>query len=150
FRLVLLADRLLEFLLFDLAPGAARRFDPLAFDDGEYARGLFPAHNRDAGIRPREQETGAIRATAHAVVAGAVRAAHDHGDLRYLRTSDRGHHLGAVLGDAARLVFTPHHESHDVLQKQQRDAALTAELDEVGRLQGRFRKQDAVVGKDAD
>jgi hypothetical protein len=36
-----------------------------------------------------------------------------------------------VLGDAAVLVFAPDHEARDVLQEQQGDAALVAQLDEV-------------------
>jgi hypothetical protein len=41
------------------------------------------------------------------------------------------HHLGAVLGDAAVLVLAADHEAGDVLQEQQRDLALAAQLDEV-------------------
>ena len=42
------------------------------------------------------------------------------------------------------------HEPRDVLQEQQRDATLAAQLDEVGALQRRLREQDAVVADDAD
>jgi hypothetical protein len=51
------------------------------------------------------------------------------------RAGDRGHHLGAVLGDAAGLVLAADHEAGDVLQEQQRDAALAAQLDEVRALE---------------
>jgi hypothetical protein len=61
-----------------------------------------------------------------------------------------GHHLGAVLGDAARLVFLAHHVAGDVLQEQQRDAALAGELDEMRRLERGFGEQHAVVGEDRD
>lgn len=55
-----------------------------------------------------------------------------------------------MLGDTARLVVLADHEAGDVLQEQQRDAALVAQLDEVGALLGRFGEQDAVVGDDPD
>ena len=71
-------------------------------------------------------------------------------DLRHLRAGDRGHHLGAVLGDAAGFVFLADHEAGDVLQEQQRNAALAAQLDEMRALQRAFGEQDAVVGEDAD
>ena len=42
------------------------------------------------------------------------------------------------------------HEADDVLQEQQRNAALAAQFDEVRGLQRAFGKQDAVVADDAD
>jgi hypothetical protein len=88
-------------------------------------------------------------AAAHAVVAGAEAAADQHGELGHLGGGDGGDHLGAVLGDAAVLVLAADHEAGDVLQEDQRNAALGAQLDEVGALLGRLAKQDAVVGDDA-
>ena len=44
----------------------------------------------------------------------------------------------------------PDHEAGDVLQEDQRHAALGAQLDEVRALQRALREQDAVVGDDAD
>ena len=63
---------------------------------------------------------------------------------------DGAHELRAVLGDTARLVLLPDHEAGDVLQEQQRHAALAGELDEVRALQRRLREQDAVVREDRD
>ena len=63
---------------------------------------------------------------------------------------DGGDQLGAVAGDAAVLVLAADHEAGDVLQEHQRDAALVAELDEVGALERRLAEEDAVVGDDAD
>src|SRR6202012_4246224 len=60
------------------------------------------------------------------------------------------HHLGAVLGDAARLVFTADHEAGDVLQEHQRDPALVAQLDEVRALECGLGEQDPVAGHDPD
>ena len=53
-----------------------------------------------------------------------------------------------MLGDPLFLRRTPHHKAGDVLQKQQRDPPLVAELDEVGPLLGAVAVQHAVVGED--
>lgn len=42
-----------------------------------------------------------------------------------------------------------HHETRDVLQEDDRNAPLAAQLDEMCRLQSRLREQHAVVGHDA-
>src|SRR6185369_16928975 len=109
--LVLIADRLLEFLFLFLGPGAAFGLDVVAPHRCQHARRLFAAHHRDTGRGPHPQETRAIGAAAHAVVAGAVAAAHDHRELRHVHRRDRRHHLGAVAGDAAGLVFAADHEA---------------------------------------
>ncbi len=96
------------------------------------------------------RKRGLVGAPAHAVVAGAERAADDDRHLRHLGGGHRGDELGAVLGDAAGLVFPPDHEAGDVLQEDQRDLALAAQLDEMRAFQRALREQDAVVGDDAD
>src|SRR5260221_1332972 len=148
--LVLLADGIPEGFLFGRRPLAALRLDAVAAHGGEHARGLLAAHHRDARVGPGPEEARIEGAPAHAVVARAERAADDHGELRHLRARDRRNHLGAVLGDAAVLVLLAHHEAGDVLQEEQRNAALRRELDEVRALQRRFREEDAVVGEDRD
>src|SRR5205807_1891116 len=91
---------------------------------------------------------GAEGAAAHAVVARAERAADDHRELWDLGVGDGHHHLGAVLGDAFVLVLAAHHEAGDVLEEDERNPPLAAELDEVGPLQRRFGEEDSVVGED--
>src|SRR5580704_18545015 len=93
-------------------------------DGGQYARGLVAAHDGDAGVRPHPQESWRVGAAAHRVVARAERAADDHRELRDSRAGDGGDHLGAVLGDAARLVLPADHEAGDVLQEDQGNPAL--------------------------
>ena len=122
----------------------------LAAHRRQHRGGLLAAHHRDPRVRPHPQEARRIRPPAHRVVARAVGAADHDGQLRHPRAGDRGHHLGAVLGDAARLVVAAHHEPGDVLQEQQRGHALVAQLDEMRALQGGFAEQHAVVGDDAD
>src|SRR5262249_56337231 len=77
--LVLLADRRLEGIRVSGAPGTALLLDGLLTEEAEHGCGLLTAHDRDARIRPHEQEARAVGAAAHAVVAGAVAATDDHG-----------------------------------------------------------------------
>ena len=148
--LVLLADRRLERLLVGRAPVAALGLGRLLAQQPQNGSSLLAAHDRDARIRPHPEEARGVGAPAHAVIAGAVAAADDHGVFRHVGGGDRGHHLGAVLGDAARLVFAPDHEAGDVLQEQQRNVALARQLDEMRALERALAEQDAVVGEDAD
>ena len=55
-----------------------------------------------------------------------------------------------MLGDALALGLGADHEARDVLEEDEGNAALGAELDEVGALLGGRREEDAVVGDDAD
>src|SRR6267378_3805098 len=148
--LVLVADGTLELLLLRFAPGAALRLDAVALHRGEDGSRLRYGHHRDAGVRPHPKEARSESAPAHPVVARAERAADDDGEFRHPAACDRGHHLGAVLGDPGRLVLFSHHEACDVLEKNQRNPALAGELDEVRTFQRRFGKQDSVVRDDAD
>ena len=50
----------------------------------------------------------------------------------YLCVGHSHDHLGAIFGDAARLILLPHHEAIDVLQENQGHSPLRAKLDEVG------------------
>src|SRR5690606_9205131 len=81
FVFVLGADGCLEGFLFFRAPGAAAAFDAVASHGGQHAGGLFAAHDRYARIGPHVQHARAEGAAAHAVVAGAERAADDHGEF---------------------------------------------------------------------
>lgn len=53
------------------------------------------------------------------------------GTSSYLCIGHRHNHLGSVLGDTARLIFLPDHEAIDVLQKDERNSSLGAQLNEV-------------------
>src|SRR5436853_330099 len=107
-----------------------------------------PARRRSVGSARSVRRRST--APAPAVIAGPKAAADNHGEFRHRGAGDRGHHLGAVLGNALVLVFAAHHEAGDVLQKYEGNAALGAELDEMRALQGALGKQDAVIGEDAD
>ena len=149
FALVLLADGRLERVFLGRRPVAAARLDAVALDGGQHAGGLLAAHDRDARVGPHEQHARRIGAAAHAVVAGAERAADQHGELGHGGGGHGRHHLGAVTRDAFVLVLAADHEAGDVLQEHQRDLALRAQLDEVRALLRRLREEDAVVGHDA-
>src|SRR5574344_1301301 len=146
---VLLADRGFEGLFFFSAPGAALALDAVALDGGQHAGRLLAAHDRDARVGPHPQKAWAESAPAHAVVACAKAAPNHHGELGHTGRGHRRHQLGTVSRDAFVLVLAPDHEAGDVLQKHQRNLALTAQLDEVRALDGGLAEQNAVVGDDA-
>ena len=117
-------------------------------DLDQHAGGLFGAHHADSRVRPHPQKAWVVGAAAHAVVTGAETAADDHGEFRHLGAGHGVDQLGAVLGDAASLILLPDHEAGDVLQKQQGDAALAGQFDEVRAFLRRFGEQDPVIGED--
>jgi hypothetical protein len=133
------ADWVFEFFFVGFGPALAFRFHAVALHLCEHGGGLFAAHDGDAGVGPGEEEARGIGAAAHAVIAGAERAADQHGEFRHFGGGDGGDHLGAILGDAAGFVFAADHEAGNVLQEEQRNAALARELDEVRRPSERFR-----------
>src|SRR6185369_716660 len=145
--LILGADGGLEGLLFLRRPG---RLHIVLLDLGEDGGRLLAAHDRDSRIGPHPEKARPISAAAHAVIAGPETAADDERQLGYPGRGYGRHHLRSVLGDAARLIFAAHHEAGDVLEEDERDPALGAELDEMRTLEGRFREQDPIVGDDAD
>src|ERR1700691_958178 len=124
--LVLLADRGLEAFLLLLAPFFAARARPIAPHRGQHIGRLLAAHHRDARIGPGPQKARRIGAAAHGVIAGTEAAADDDGEFGHVGAGYRRYHLGAVLGDAASLVFLADHEAGNVLQEDQRNAALRA------------------------
>lgn len=113
-------------------------------------RQLLAAHDTHAGIGPHPQEARRIGTAAHAVVARAIAAANNDGELGHIGAGDGGDELGAVLGDAVALRGGADHEAGDVLEEDEGDAALGAELDEVGALYGGGGEEDAIIGDDAD
>ena len=110
-------------------------------DHRQHGRGLLAAHHRDARVRPHPELARGVGAAAHPVVAGAERAADDDRELRHLGARDRHHELRAVAGDPAGLVLLADHEAGDVLQEDERHAALARELDEVRALLRRTRRR---------
>ena len=92
-------------------------------DRQQHAGRLLAAHDRDLGLGPHEQQARLVGPAAHAVVAGPVAAADDHGELGHGAVADRVDHLGPVLGDAAVFVLLADHEAGDVLQEDQRECA---------------------------
>src|SRR5512145_661823 len=148
--LVLLTDRRLERLLVVGGPLAALGLDAVTTDGREDRGGLLAAHHGDPGVGPHPQEARVVGAPAHPVVARPERASDDDCELGYDGAGDRRDELGPVAGDAAVLVLPADHEAGDVLEEDQRDAALVAQLDEVGALEAGLAEEDAVVRDDPD
>ena len=134
---------------FFVAPCLAFFLQRGLFHLGKNTGGLFAPHYRDAGVGPHEHEARIIGAATHAVVTGAETAAGDYGEFRHGGTGHRVDHLGTVFGDAFGFVFLADHETGDVLQEQQGDLALVAQLDEVRAFLGGFRVQHTVVSENA-
>ena len=111
---------------------------------------LLRPHNTRTRIRPRPQKPGSIRPPTHPIVTRTATGAKDNSQLGHLGAGNGRHELCAVLGDAAGFGVAPDHEAGDVLQEEQRDGALRAELDEVRAFEAGRAKEDAVVGDYAD
>src|SRR3974390_167601 len=129
--LELLADGSLELLLLRRAEALPVALQRLSLDGREDAGRLLAPHDGGAGIRPLKQESRAVGAAAHGIVAGSEAAADDHGVLGHRRPGQCGHELGAVLCNAAGFRGLSDHEAGDVLQKHERYALTAAEFDEV-------------------
>src|SRR3546814_3207099 len=54
-----------------------------------------------------------------------------------------------MFGNTLRLIFAANHETGNVLQKQQRYAALTGQFYEMRSLQGAFTEQHTIVGQNS-
>merc|ERR1712070_447530 len=111
---------------------------------------LLRPHDTRLSRRPRPQKPRTIRPSTHAVVPRPRTRAYDDGELRDIRTRNRRDELGAILCDPAFLRILADHEAGDILEENEGDLALTAELDEVGAFEAAFGEEDAVVGDDAD
>src|SRR5690606_20876736 len=109
--------------------GFALFFQLILFDLYQDAGRLLAPHYRDPGVGPHKQKAGIIGPAAHAVVAGAKRAADDYRQLGHLGTGHRSDQFGAVAGDTLGLVLAAHHKAGDVLQEHQGNFALGAKLD---------------------
>src|SRR5690606_3833392 len=96
---------------------------------------LRSAHNGNTGIGPAPQKTWIKGAATHAVVAGTKAAANQRGDFGNTGRRNSVNKFGAMFGDAFMLVFLAHHKTGDVLQEQQWNIALAAELYKVHTLE---------------
>jgi hypothetical protein len=83
------------------------------------------------------------------IISGAKATPDDDSEFRDVRTGDSADHLCAIFGDTTFLGFRTDHITCDVYKKEQRDRALRAELDEMGRLECRRREEDSVIRDDA-
>ena len=113
--------------------------------DRERPGELLGAHDRGLRVRPEEEEARAVGAAAHAVVPGAVGAAHLERQVRHRAVRDRVHHQRAVLDDAALLVTLADHVARHVLDEDEGRVDLVRELDELRRLLRLLGEEHALV-----
>jgi len=149
FLVVALPCLLVVLAHFRLAERLARTLGRAHAHLGEHARCLLASHDANLGVRPHEHEPRAVGAPAHAVIAGAERAADHDGELGHGGGGDGVHELRAVFRDALSLVLLAHHETGDVLHEEKRHLALAAELHKVRALDSGLGEEDAVVGDHA-
>src|ERR1051326_6988640 len=100
-------------------------------------------------VRPSEQKTRRIGATAHSVISRAIRSANHNRDRRYGGVGNSVDQLGAIADDAVFFIAAAHHKTCNVLQKQQRNVLLVAKLDELRAFTCRLRHQHAVVSQNS-
>eukprot|EP00966_Prymnesium_polylepis_P263822 6094967-Prymnesium_polylepis.2 len=95
----------------------------------------------------------AVRGLSHAgrsvAASSTTAAANATAPHRACESSFGATDLRAVLRDAARLRLAPHHEARDVLHKEQRHAALAAQLHKVRTLDGRVGLEHSRVRDDS-
>ena len=91
-----------------------------------------------------------VSPSTHPIIACPKTSPDDDCHLRHPSTCHSHHHLGSILCDTARLGGLSNHEAGDVLEEDDWDVALLAQLDKVCAFERRFRKEDAVVGNDPD
>ncbi len=115
--------------------------------DLHHAAELLGAHHGDAAIGVAEEEARLVGPPHHGVVAGAVAGSDHKGDGGHLAVAHGIDEFGAVLDDAAALVFLAHHEAGDVLKKYEGYFLAVAQLDEVRALVGRLAEEHAVIGE---
>src|SRR5215831_1162471 len=100
-------------------------------------------------IGPCKQETRLVCAAAHRIVAGSIGSADHNGDGGHSGVGYGVDQLCAVANDSLFFVNPANHEPGYVLQENQRNILLVAQLDELGALAGRFRQEYAVIRKDS-
>lgn len=72
----------------------------------------------------------------HAIIARAGTSPEHDGEFGHVGAGHGRDELGAVLGDAALFRVAAYHEAADVLQEDERDVPLRAELYEMGAFEG--------------
>src|SRR3546814_20111636 len=103
----------------------------VAVDGGEHRGRLLSPHHADPRIGPGEEETRAIGAATHDVIARAEAAADQHGDLRHLRRGAARDQLCAVLRDATSLLIAAaHYTAHVLVRLQEQSAYMRDECGE--------------------
>src|SRR3546814_8695751 len=86
---------------------------------------------RAPAVGPGEKETWRISPATHAIIACAKAASDQHCHLGHAGSGNRCDQLCAMFGNTLRLIFAANHATGNVLQKQQRYAALAGQFYEM-------------------
>src|SRR5439155_19669056 len=99
------------------------------------------------GTRPGKNPPRVKSLPAECVIAGAEGAAQDNGDLRNYAVGDRVNQLGAGPDNTGCFRLLSDHEAVDILEKENRNAALIAIHYESRRLVGAINVNHAAILK---
>mmetsp|Transcript_9976 Transcript_9976/g.23612 ORF Transcript_9976/g.23612 Transcript_9976/m.23612 type:complete len:204 (+) Transcript_9976:120-731(+) len=127
----LLLNWMTKFSLLLLRPAITPRFDPIPLHGGQHSRCLLSSHHPNPSSGPHIKETRTVGPTAHAVIASSKTASQYESDLRNLCRRHRIHKLRSILGNTFVLIFLADHKTGNVLQEEDRNTSLTAELHKV-------------------
>lgn len=100
--------------------------------------------------RKSRRKTKTNENSPHPIIACPETSPYHNGKFGHIGAGDSCDQFRPVLGDPAVFGFGANHEAADVLEEQERDIALRAQLNEVGAFEGGGGEEDAVVGEDTD
>ena len=114
-------------------------------DNAQHFAGLCAAHHRGAAVGPGEDKARVQAAAAHRVVASTVGATDHDSEFRHTGVGHCLDHLRTVFDHPLLFRLGAHHETGGVVQKQQRRAALVAQLDKLRGFARALRRDGAVI-----
>mmetsp|Transcript_57983 Transcript_57983/g.127101 ORF Transcript_57983/g.127101 Transcript_57983/m.127101 type:complete len:203 (-) Transcript_57983:2028-2636(-) len=106
--------------------------------DGDNSRGLLSAHHRDLCAGPQESESRPKSWPTHRVIPRSKTASTNDRELGNWYIAHGINHLRPILCDPALLIGGPDDEPRDVVQEDQRRAALPTHLHKMRCLDGSF------------
>lgn len=111
---------------------------------------LFSTHYCNFSTWPHVQHSWAVGSSAHSVVTSSIWSSDDACDLWNTCCWNSIDHFSTMLCNTLMLVFLSNHKTSDILQKDQRNFSLWANLNKVGTFLGAFTEKNTIVGYNTD
>ena len=92
---------------------------------------MSATHDRYLRRRQHPKESWIVRAAAHSIITSAVASTEDGCNFGNVGIRDSTDKLSTVLGDTLLLKLLTDHKACDVLEEDERDLTLAAELDKM-------------------